>query len=207
MSKKYTLGPDVPADELVYDSNGNLIDDGYIDHAIEDVHRTHAGARLCCPDCQIPSSALSSVQDTLPGLGEPFLATCAALASICRYCWGFSSVSIAIRRQTCRTSRSWSNRSDSRAAVNAASKAASNSATCSGSRADRIAAGEVNRTEASASLVHCGAGSIPSEPAVTGVPPRPGQGAAGKPRPHHNAWASGWRPIALCLSTDFRTAG
>jgi hypothetical protein len=40
MRKKYTLGPDVPADEFVYDSKGNLIDDGYIDHAIEDVHRT-----------------------------------------------------------------------------------------------------------------------------------------------------------------------
>lgn len=51
MSKNYTLGPDVPADEPVYDSKGNLIDDGYIDHAIKDVHRTHADARPCCPDC------------------------------------------------------------------------------------------------------------------------------------------------------------
>jgi hypothetical protein len=39
MSKKYTLGPDVPADEPVYDSKGNLVDDGYIDQAVEDVHR------------------------------------------------------------------------------------------------------------------------------------------------------------------------
>jgi hypothetical protein len=39
MTKKYSLGPDVPSDEPVYDSKGNLIDDDYIDQAVEDVHR------------------------------------------------------------------------------------------------------------------------------------------------------------------------
>jgi hypothetical protein len=38
MSKHYTLGPDLPADEPVYDSRGNLIGDDYIDQAVEDVH-------------------------------------------------------------------------------------------------------------------------------------------------------------------------
>lgn len=46
MTKKYTLGPDVPASEPVHDSKGNLIDDGYIDHAIQDVHRSFGTPRL-----------------------------------------------------------------------------------------------------------------------------------------------------------------
>jgi predicted HicB family RNase H-like nuclease len=40
---KYTLGPDVPPDELVRDSKGNVIDEDYIAQAVQDVHDAVAG--------------------------------------------------------------------------------------------------------------------------------------------------------------------
>lgn len=43
MNGKYELGPDAGPDEAVYDSRGNLIDDAYIDRAVEDVHESLAG--------------------------------------------------------------------------------------------------------------------------------------------------------------------
>jgi hypothetical protein len=44
MSNRYTLGPDVPDDEPVRDSNGNPIDADYIDRAVEDVHTVSSGS-------------------------------------------------------------------------------------------------------------------------------------------------------------------
>lgn len=41
--QQYTLGPDAPAHEPVYDTRGNLIDDDYIRHAVEDVHAAVGG--------------------------------------------------------------------------------------------------------------------------------------------------------------------
>ena len=39
MPRKYKLGPDVKPEEKIYDSKGNLIDENYIERAVEDVHR------------------------------------------------------------------------------------------------------------------------------------------------------------------------
>lgn len=41
--QEYELGPDVAADEPVYDSHGNRIDADYIEHAVADVHDALAG--------------------------------------------------------------------------------------------------------------------------------------------------------------------
>ena len=42
MAPKYKVGPDVKRDEKIVDSKGNPIDEGYIDRAVQDVHR-HLG--------------------------------------------------------------------------------------------------------------------------------------------------------------------
>ncbi len=39
MTRKYKLGPDVRPTDTVRDSKGNLIDEDYIERAVEDVHR------------------------------------------------------------------------------------------------------------------------------------------------------------------------
>lgn len=41
MSKRttYSLGPDVPVDETLRDSQGRVIDDAYVDAAVEDAVR------------------------------------------------------------------------------------------------------------------------------------------------------------------------
>ncbi len=43
MNENYILGADASADEQVYDARGNLIDEGYIARAVEDVHDALAG--------------------------------------------------------------------------------------------------------------------------------------------------------------------
>lgn len=35
-NKKYRLGPDIPADEQLRDSEGRLVDDAYVDNAVEE---------------------------------------------------------------------------------------------------------------------------------------------------------------------------
>jgi len=39
VARKYKTGPDVKRGEKVHDSRGNLIDEAYIERAVEDVHR------------------------------------------------------------------------------------------------------------------------------------------------------------------------
>lgn len=37
----FVLGRDIPDDEVVYDSQGRVVDDAYVDRAIEDMHRRY----------------------------------------------------------------------------------------------------------------------------------------------------------------------
>jgi hypothetical protein len=63
MAEQYKLGPDVGPDEKVYDSKGNLIDQDYIDRAVEDVHRQLGRGR---PSLTAPGSVSPEIKARVP---------------------------------------------------------------------------------------------------------------------------------------------
>lgn len=63
MARKYKLGPDVQPQEKVYDSKGNLIDENYIDSAVEDVHRQLGRGR---PSLTAPGKTSPEIKARVP---------------------------------------------------------------------------------------------------------------------------------------------
>jgi predicted HicB family RNase H-like nuclease len=63
MSRKYKLGPDVKAGEKVHDSKGNLIDEDYIERAVDDVHRQLGRGR---PSLSAPGEVSPEIKARVP---------------------------------------------------------------------------------------------------------------------------------------------
>lgn len=63
MAPKYKAGPDVKPDEKVYDSKGNLIDEEYIERAVEDVHRQLGPGR---PSLTAPGEVSPEIKARVP---------------------------------------------------------------------------------------------------------------------------------------------
>lgn len=63
MAQKYKVGPDVKPDEKVYDSKGNLIDEDYIDRAVQDVHRQLGRGR---PSLTAPGGVSPEIKARVP---------------------------------------------------------------------------------------------------------------------------------------------
>ena len=63
MAPKYKAGPDVKPDEYVYDSKGNLIDEDYIERAVEDVHRQLGRGR---PSLTAPGEVSPEIKARVP---------------------------------------------------------------------------------------------------------------------------------------------
>ncbi len=63
MARKYKLGPDVKPAEEVYDSKGNLIDENYIDRAVEDAHRQLGRGR---PSLTAPGRTSPEIKARVP---------------------------------------------------------------------------------------------------------------------------------------------
>jgi predicted HicB family RNase H-like nuclease len=63
MARKYKLGPDVKPGEEVYDSKGNLIDENYIDRAVEDAHRQLGRGR---PSLTAPGRTSPEIKARVP---------------------------------------------------------------------------------------------------------------------------------------------
>jgi hypothetical protein len=63
MARKYKVGPDVGQDEEVRDSKGNLIDQTYLERAVEDVHRRLGRGR---PSLSRPGAVSPEVKARVP---------------------------------------------------------------------------------------------------------------------------------------------
>jgi predicted HicB family RNase H-like nuclease len=63
MARKYQAGPDVGPEEVVRDSKGNVIDDAYIERAVEDVHRQVGRGR---PSLTEPGAVSPEVKARVP---------------------------------------------------------------------------------------------------------------------------------------------
>lgn len=63
MPRKYKLGPDVKPEEKIYDSKGNLIDENYIERAVEDVHRQLGRGR---PSLTAPGRVSPEIKARVP---------------------------------------------------------------------------------------------------------------------------------------------
>ncbi len=63
MARKYRLGPDVKPDEKIYDSKGNLIDEDYIDRAVQEVRGRLARGR---PSLTEPGEVSPEVKARVP---------------------------------------------------------------------------------------------------------------------------------------------
>lgn len=80
MTPKYKLGPDVKPGEQVRDSTGNLIDEAYIDRAVDDVHRqlgrgrpSLTGPGEISPEvkARVPAALKSRAEDAAKRQGRP----------------------------------------------------------------------------------------------------------------------------------------
>ena len=80
MPHKYKLGSDVKPEEKIYDSTGNLIDEDYIDSAVEDVHRqlgpgrpslTGPGATSPEIKARVPAELKDRLQQAAREHGQP----------------------------------------------------------------------------------------------------------------------------------------
>jgi hypothetical protein len=80
MARKYKLGPDVKPAEQVRDSKGNLIDEAYIDCAVDDVRRQLGRGRpsLTAPGevspevkARVPAELKSRVEEAAKRQGRP----------------------------------------------------------------------------------------------------------------------------------------
>jgi hypothetical protein len=63
MARKYKMGPDVKPEEKVYDSKGNLVDENYIERAVEDVHRQLGRGR---PSLTAPGKTSPEIKARVP---------------------------------------------------------------------------------------------------------------------------------------------
>lgn len=63
MARKYKAGPDVKRGEKIYDSKGNLIDDAYIERAVEDAHRQLGRGR---PSLTAPGAVSPEIKARVP---------------------------------------------------------------------------------------------------------------------------------------------
>jgi predicted HicB family RNase H-like nuclease len=63
MARKYKMGPDVKTEEKIYDSKGNLIDENYIERAVEDVHRQLGRGR---PSLTAPGKTSPEIKARVP---------------------------------------------------------------------------------------------------------------------------------------------
>lgn len=63
MARKYKAGPDIKPGETVYDSKGNMIDQAYIDRAVEDVHRQLGRGR---PSLTAPGATSPEIKARVP---------------------------------------------------------------------------------------------------------------------------------------------